>query len=292
MSGVDFLSHSTQNQKMKEALEMALSTASSPSPLLIVGAAGTGKTSLAKWIHQKGRPGKNIRILGARELRDRAQSLFEALSDAREGTLVVEEVDILNEPSQALLMEVLESRHSGSDRCRFIFTSRRDLRALVRGGHFRQDLFYKVTVLTSYLPSLAERLEDLDMLLGFMVDVHSILQGKQGLQISSEALSQLRSWDWPGNIRELENVVERAVTLATSSSIDSFCIRFESPDQVEASDFGPGMSLSEVERRLILQTLELTAQNRTRAAQMLGISIRTLRNKLNEYKDGGVRESL
>jgi two-component system response regulator FlrC len=92
------------------------------------------------------------------------------------------------------------------------------------------------------------------------------------------------TWSWPGNIRELENVLERAVVLAKNSLIQPQDIQLEASTEELDADFAPGMSLSLVEKRLILQTLELTAQNRTRAAQMLGISIRTLRNKLNEYR--------
>ncbi|MBX3039492.1 MAG: sigma-54-dependent Fis family transcriptional regulator [Bdellovibrionaceae bacterium] len=277
---------------MKEALEIGLSTASSPSNLLIVGANGTGKTAFARWIHQTGRLGKPMKSVSAREIRERLQNLTDAMVEAKDGTLILEDVDLLPESAQFALVEALENRGGYQTRCRLICTSRRDLRALVRGGQFRQDLYYKITVMTVVLPSLAERLEDLESLLQFMIEVHSILQGKQGLVMSAEAMSFLRSWDWPGNIREMENVIERAVTLTSGNVIEGSSIRFESTETVEGPEFGPGMSLSEVERRLILQTLELTSQNRTRAAQMLGISIRTLRNKLNEYKEEGTHESL
>jgi two-component system response regulator FlrC len=101
-------------------------------------------------------------------------------------------------------------------------------------------------------------------------------------------MGRLQGWRWPGNLRELENVIERAVLITKDSVINGDSIRFEAESFGLDMDFVPGMSLSEVEKRLILQTLELTAQNRTRAAQVLGISIRTLRNKLNEYREEGV----
>jgi two-component system response regulator FlrC len=122
----------------------------------------------------------------------------------------------------------------------------------------------------------------------FVLEVSQIMHGKSGLSLTADAFNRLNTWNWPGNIRELENVLERAVVLAKSTRIDADAIQFEAVNEDLALDFAPGMSLSEVEKRLILQTLELTAQNRTRAAQMLGISIRTLRNKLNEYREEGV----
>lgn len=292
MSDFDFLSQKVTNPKMIETIEIAISSANSPSHLLIVGKPGTGKTALAKWIHQKGRLGKSFQILTARDVRDRSGLLVESLIENREGTLVLEDIDQLSESSQSLLVETLQKIDSQPGRCRLISTSRRDLRALVRSGQFRQDLYYKITVLQVQLPSLVERGEDLGELVQFLLEVQGILQGKPGLGFTDEAMNQLRSWDWPGNIRELENVVERAVALAHGSQITASAVRFDPTEQIDHNEFGPGMSLSEVEKKLILQTLELTSQNRTRAAQMLGISIRTLRNKLNEYRGEGTHESL
>jgi two-component system response regulator AtoC len=169
-------------------------------------------------------------------------------------------------------------------RPRFISTTRRDLRAMVKADQFRQDLFYKLAVVHLEIPCLEDRREDMQNIVSFILEVTQIMHGRSGLQLSAEAWNRVMSWGWPGNIRELENVLERAVVLAKSSTIQPQDIQLEASTEELNADFAPGMSLSEVEKRLILQTLELTAQNRTRAAQMLGISIRTLRNKLNEYR--------
>ncbi|MCX7977405.1 MAG: sigma-54-dependent Fis family transcriptional regulator, partial [Bdellovibrionaceae bacterium] len=120
----------------------------------------------------------------------------------------------------------------------------------------------------------------------FNINVQSLLQSKPGLSISKEALSKLKSWHWPGNISELECVIERAAALAEKNQITEEHIIFEDVE-ICVDQFGAGMTLSEMEKRLILQTLQITSQNKTKAARMLGISIRTLRNKLNEYRHGG-----
>jgi len=129
---------------------------------------------------------------------------------------------------------------------------------------------------------------DVELLARFFVDVSAHLNGKAPKSLSTAALDKLQSWRWPGNVRELENVIERAVLISAGQEIganeiaisdfEELCVSSEAPQSL-----APGMTISEAERRLIMKTLEYTEQNRTRAAQLLGISIRTLRNKLHEY---------
>lgn len=287
MSGLDFDSIEINHRKMAEVIGTARASASSPAAILIVGGVGTGKTSLARWIHQIGRAGRPLTTVSVRELRDRQPDFATLFKEGRDGSLLIEDVDQSSPQFQAALAEALE-RTPESARPRLICTSRRELRSLARQDVFRQDLYYRITVITLEIPSLEARREDLMPLASFLVDVNGILHGKRNLTLSSSAAEKILGWSWPGNIREMENVIERAVTLADGPSIEAAQIRFDDVESAAAVDFGPGMSLSEVEKRLILQTLELTSQNRTRAAQMLGISIRTLRNKLNEYKEAGV----
>lgn len=272
---------------MREAVEGAREIADRSTPVSIVGAAGTGKTALAKWIHHLGRPGKPFVSISCRERFD-AAALSEKISEARDGTLLIEDIDVADPFVQGLLADQLDQSVQRS--CRWIVTSRKDLRALARQELFRQDLYYKLTVVTLTIPSLADRREDIAELAAFFLDVQGILHGRKELQLSGEAIEKLAAGAWTGNLRELESVLERAVVTSPSGAISADKIRFEETPQAspKGQDFGPGMSLSEVERRLILQTLELTAQNRTKAAQILGISIRTLRNKLNEYRGGEV----
>lgn len=287
MSGLDFDSIEIKHRKMAEVVGTARASAASPASVLIVGGAGTGKTSLARWIHQVARGGRPLVTLNVRELRERTPD-FEALfREGRDGSLLIEDVDLASGSFQAALADALEVTPENR-RPRLICTSRRELRTLARQDAFRQDLYYRLTVITLEIPALEARREDLMPLASFLVEVNGILHGKRGLALGPTAAEKILGWNWPGNIREMENVIERAVTLSVGPVIEAAQIRFDDGEAATAPEFGPGMSLSEVEKRLILQTLELTSQNRTRAAQMLGISIRTLRNKLNEYKEAGV----
>ena len=243
------------------------------------GKGGVGKTSLARYVYTKSRSPR----LYCLDCKNAGGFDFSKIDG---GTLLIEDLDAANSALQAELMRLVE-RTDGS-RPRFISTSRRDLRAMVKQEQFRQDLFYKLAVVHLEMPRLEDRTSDFQNIVNFILEVTQIMHGKSGLRLSAEAYERLRAWNWPGNLRELENVMERAVVLAKNSIIGPESIQFEAVTEEMALDFAPGMSLSEVEKRLIIQTLELTAQNRTRAAQMLGISIRTLRNKLNEYKEEGV----
>lgn len=287
MSGVDFDSIEIRNRKTRESVETARSAASSRANVLIVGRPGTGKTAMARWIHRLGRPSGPLVMIAARDGRERMVDWMARFQESRDGTLLVEDVDLLSMEQQAAFSAALDAVNDGLSP-RIICTSRRELRSLARQDLFRQDLYYRLTVIALELPALEQRREDIGTIARFLVDVNAILHGKIGVSLSDEAEHRLVSWSWSGNIRELENVIERAVTLTPGTVIGASQILFEEAEVEAGADLGPGMSLSEVERRLILQTLELTAQNRTRAAQMLGISIRTLRNKLNEYKEAGV----
>ncbi len=279
MSYFDFDALNIAGKKMSDVKQLALQLAPTQASLLIIGDVGVGKTSLARYIFSQSRS-KRLHILDCKN-----PDSFD-LSKIDGGTLLIEDLDLASSGLQAELVQLIE--RNNPSRPRFISTSRRDLRALVKQDQFRQDLFYKLAVVHLEIPSLEDRTEDFSAIVDFILEVAQIMHGKSGMHLSPEALQRLMSWSWPGNIRELENVVERAVVLEKSTLIGVDSIQFEVMAQEIAMDFAPGMSLSEVEKRLILQTLELTAQNRTRAAQVLGISIRTLRNKLNEYREEGV----
>ncbi len=278
MSYFDFDTVQTNERQMQGVLHLALQMASTQANVLLVGDAGVGKTSLARYIHQKSKRAK-IQVI---ECKSNPQFPVEIPAGA---TLILEDIDQASLSFQSELVKYLELL--SASRARIVSTSRRDLRTLVRQEQFRHDLFYKLAVIHIEIPRLEDRKNDMIAVCDFILDVNQIMHGKKDLRLSAEAYGRLSSWKWPGNIRELENVLERAVILANGFQIEASQIIFESISSEQTSDFAPGMSLSEVEKRLILQTLELTAQNRTRAAQMLGISIRTLRNKLNEYKEEG-----
>jgi two-component system response regulator AtoC len=273
MSYFDFDALHIENAKAREVKQLALQLASTQASLLVVGDAGVGKTSLARYLYTKSKSPR----LYVLECRNPGGFDFSKVDG---GTLIVEDLDSASAHLQTELMKLVQS----PQRPRFISTTRRDIRAMVKTDQFRQDLFYKLAVVHLEIPCLEDRREDMQNIVSFILEVTQIMHGRSGLQLSAEAWNRVMSWGWPGNIRELENVLERAVVLAKSSMIQPQDIQLEASTEELNADFAPGMSLSEVEKRLILQTLELTAQNRTRAAQMLGISIRTLRNKLNEYR--------
>lgn len=279
MSYFDYDALHIEDRRMHEVKQLSLQLAGTQASLLLIGEAGVGKTSLARYIYSKSRSPRLYCL-------DCKNSGGFDFSRVDGGTLLIEDLDCANSVLQAELMKLIE-RTDGS-RPRFISTSRRDLRALVKQEQFRQDLFYKLAVVHLEVPRLEDRSQDFASIVNFILEVSQIMHGKSGLRLTPEAYGRLQAWNWPGNIRELENVLERAVVIAKSTLIGPDAIQFEAEFSDMDLDFAPGMSLSEVEKRLILQTLELTAQNRTRAAQMLGISIRTLRNKLNEYKEEGV----
>ncbi|AHZ83767.1 sigma 54-interacting transcriptional regulator [Bdellovibrio bacteriovorus] len=279
MSYFDFDALHIEDRRMHEVKQLSLQLASTQASLLLVGEAGVGKTSLARYIYTKSRSAR----LYCLDCKNAGGFDFSRVDG---GTLLIEDLDCASVALQNDLMKLVE-RADGT-RPRFISTSRRDLRALVKQEQFRQDLFYKLAVVHLELPRLEDRRQDFQNIVNFILEVSQIMHGKSGLRLTAEGFDRLNTWNWPGNIRELENVLERAVVLAKSSLIGPESIQFEAVVEDMDLDFAPGMSLSEVEKRLIIQTLELTAQNRTRAAQMLGISIRTLRNKLNEYKEAGV----
>lgn len=169
---------------------------------------------------------------------------------------------------------------------RIVATSNRDLKQLVEDGRFREDLFYRLNVIPLQVPPLRSRPLDIEMLAQMFMEISCQENGLGRKSLSAEALDKLKSWKWPGNVRELQNVIERSVLLCADPSIPRDGVLINGYEEmVDENRLRPGMTVSEAEKLLILKTLEHTGQNRTHAAEMLGISIRTLRNKINEYKE-------
>jgi two-component system, response regulator FlrC len=175
---------------------------------------------------------------------------------------------------------------------RVIATTNRDLASLVKAGAFREDLFYRLNVIRLTIPPLRERVGDIPLLADFFCKRYSREFGKEDIRCGEEALQRLCSYQWPGNVRELENSIQRAVALSLGSEIgvEDFPMASSPPDARAVQAGTPaldhadgGTTMREMERLLISSTLEKTGGNRTRAAKLLGISLRTLRNKLNEF---------
>ena len=228
------------------------------------------------------------------------------------GTLLLDEIGEMAPILQAKLLRVLQEKEV--DRIggrapvpidvRVIATTNRDLMSLARQGEFREDLYYRLNVVRLGIPPLRERIGDIPLLVDFFCRRYGSESGRSELKISPDALERLRMHSWPGNVRELENAIQRAAALSAGSVIEgSEIFLIESaklmeqrsvPDvdvqslsssvsSEERLNLSAGMTMREMEKLLICQTLADTGGNRTRAARSLGISLRTLRNKLNEF---------
>lgn len=233
--------------------------------------------------------------------------------EATGGTLLLDEISEMDLRLQAKLLRAIQERlidRVGGSKpipvdIRILATSNRDLAEAVRDGHFREDLLFRLNVVNLRLPPLRERPGDIAALSDFFVKKYSAANGLPTRALSDAAREQLMHAPWPGNVRELENTLHRAVLLASSDIIDPEAILM--PDGSGLTDIAGdsvatqaaqtaesltramvGRTVADVERELILDTLGHCLGNRTHAANILGISIRTLRNKLNQYTDEGI----
>ena len=162
-----------------------------------------------------------------------------------------------------------------------------DLRKAVKEGKFREDLFYRVNVIPFTIPPLRDRKGDIPLLVEHFLKKPGLNNGKKCMKISEKAMSMFLGLDWKGNVRELENIIERARLLGEGEVILPEHLFLDDAETVEKRSIGikAGLSVREMEKALISKTLEEVNNNRTHAAKMLGISIRTLRNKLQEYRE-------
>ena len=217
---------------------------------------------------------------------------------AHKGTLLLDEVTEMTPPLQAKLLRVLQEHEidkvGGREPIpidvRVIATTNRDPKQLIEDGTFREDLYYRLNVIPIKLPPLRERMEDLPVLAEHFMNKHSRENGKKISSIAPETLTLLNKYQWRGNVRELENIIERSVLICRGDAIEPSNLFMEDGETAPASGEGNALgnfrgTIYEMERELIFKTLEETGNNKTKAADILGISIRTLRNKLNEYKE-------
>ncbi|HET6970499.1 MAG TPA: sigma-54 dependent transcriptional regulator [Phenylobacterium sp.] len=234
--------------------------------------------------------------------------------EANGGTLLLDEISEMDGRLQAKLLRAIQEREI--DRVggakpvrvdiRILATSNRDLAQAVKDGTFREDLLYRLNVVNLRLPPLRERPGDVVAMAEFFVKKYAAANGVAEKPLSQEAKRRLAAHRWPGNVRELENAMHRAVLLSVGAEIDENAIRL--PDGQPLAPADPmartaqaaavaaetasrsfvGQTVAEMEQTLILETLEHCFGNRTHAANILGISIRTLRNKLKEYTEAGV----
>ncbi len=308
----------TEDKEMEKILELAKSVADSKATILIQGESGTGKEILARYIHQTSSRSNNPFVavncaavpdtLLESELFGYEKGAFTgAITQkmgkfelANGGTILLDEVSEMPPNLQAKLLRVLQeyeidklgsSGEPVSLDIRVIATTNRDLKKAVVDGNFREDLFYRLNVIPITLPPLRDRKEDIKPLTEHFINKHSERNNREVSDISDKALETLINNNWKGNIRELENTIERAVLLCQNSTIKPEHISIESAmfckpeNQIEEEcSLQPGTTLEEMEKELILRTLKDVAGNRTKAADMLGVSVRTIRNKLTQYK--------
>ena len=206
-------------------------------------------------------------------------------------TLLFAEIWKLSPACQIKLLELIQA---GVD-IRILATSSRSISNLVKAGDFKEELYYRLNVVNIKVPNLESRIGEVEFLANSFVRKWGKVHGRE-LSLSSEAVLLLNSHRWPGNIRELESTCERAVLLSTGNEVRARDIQIQAaPESRQASSAGndsawkPGKTLDEIERNVILEALKHFDSNRTHTAKALGISIRTLRNKLAEFRVMGIK---
>ena len=331
---------------MEHVFSLAKDVADSEATVLITGESGTGKEVLARFIHEHSNHSNGPFIavncaaipdnLIESELFGYEKGAFTGAVNkkigkfeaADGGTILLDEIGEIPIHLQAKLLRVLQEREverlgalkPSKINTRILATTNRNLKTMSEEGTFREDLYYRLNVISMELPPLRDRKEDVSDLSTFFIKKYSEINKKPVKPLSKDALSALQKYEWPGNVRELEHTIERAVVLSKTTEIaanDLFLhgitiagFKSEPKEKVletketikqieEISsdtdnkqdsmvDHSIGRTIADVEQELILKTLKDVSGNRTKAAEILGITVRTLRNKLNEYRDAGI----
>jgi two-component system response regulator HydG len=318
----DFSKIIGKSKRMRDLFENLSLIAPSDATILIYGESGTGKELVANAIHQNSPRAQKpfIKVSCAAlpetllesELFGHERGAFTGalarkagrfqLADG--GTLFLDEVNVMSSTTQVKLLRVLQEREFeplGSTKTihvdiRLITATNKELEVEVKEGRFREDLFYRLNVVPIHLPPLRDRKEDIPLLADHFFKLFQEKNKKSIQGILPKTLDTLMRYDWPGNIRELENVMERAILLCRGEYLSPQDL----PPPFQEEQIGeqpivsipPGMTLEALEKEAIIQTLEETGGNRTQTAQILGISRKTLQNKLKEYgfEEKGVTE--
>ncbi len=309
----------TQDPGFQRVISIAERASSGVSSVLIQGESGTGKEMLARFIHAKSpRKEKPFVAVNCAAL---PESLLESemfghekgaftgavsrrvgkFEQAQGGTLLLDEIAEMDVHLQAKLLRVLQEktidRLGGKEPVavdvRVVATTNRRILSYIEEGKFREDLYYRLNVIPLNVPPLRDRPEDIPVLVEHFIKKYNAISNNNIHSISKEVYETLGRLAWRGNVRELENAIERAVVLADGPELLVEHLLLEeapvqgpgaAPAPEAGADALAGHTVHEMERRLILSTMKKVSENRTRAADMLGISIRTLRNKLKEYE--------
>jgi len=305
---------------MQEVMRIVEMAAPSSASVLITGETGAGKEIVARTIHRlsprAGGPFVAINCsaipetLMESEIFGHERGAFTGAAERRigcfeladSGTLLLDEIGEMPAPTQAKLLRVLEDRkvrRLGSKTetpvdVRVVAATNKDPEQAVGNGQLRQDLYFRLNVFHIHLPPLREHKEDIPLLVEHILRDVNVKHGRHVRGIGAEVMDIFMGHTWPGNIRELRNALERATIMCEKELITRACLPSEfgkmaakGPSDLSTIKFPVGTTVDAMERELILQTLSATGNNKTRAAELLGISLKTLHNKLKEY--GGDR---
>jgi two-component system response regulator HydG len=310
----DFSNIIGRSPSMTQLFETVALVAPSEATALIVGESGTGKELIANAIHQNS-PRKDLPFIKVNcaalpetllesELFGHVKGAFTGATTRKQGrfqlahnsSIFLDEIAEMAPATQAKILRVLQEREFepvGSTQTikvdtRVIVATNKNLEKEIQEGRFREDLYYRLNVVTVEVPPLRQRREDIPLLADFFLKHYAEKNRRLIKGFTPRATDLLMRYDWPGNVRELENIIERAVIMARGEMITplEFPIDQQNLDEElkeSRIDLTPGRSLKEVEKVMILRTLEEVGGNRTHAARILGISRRTLQLKLKEY---------
>ena len=305
-----------KSEPMKRVFEMVETMAPSRATVLISGESGTGKELIARAIHVRSprKEGSFIKVncaalpgtLMESELFGHEKGAFTGairqnrgrFELAHEGTILLDEIGEVDPALQVKILRVLQEREferlgSGTPLkvdVRVIATTNRDPKVLVEEGKLRSDLFYRLNVLSIHLPPLRARRDDIPLLVHHFIHKYNEENDRAILGCSRPALEKILAYDWPGNVRELENAIERAVIISHTRELQPedlplglTVLPTEPDERARVSPTHPASSLEDAERVMIFKALEACGGNRSKSAKALGISSRTLRNKLHKY---------
>jgi DNA-binding NtrC family response regulator len=304
--------NSPKMRKIYQVIEQAAPTTAS---VLIIGESGTGKELVAQTIHQLSPRAEAPFVaincaaipetLLESEIFGHERGAFTGAIDRRagcfeladRGTLFLDEIAEMVPVTQVKLLRVLQERKfrrlggrvEQEVDVRVLAATNMDPVGAMSQGKLRDDLYYRLNVFTIDLPPLRERKDDIGLIIQALLEEFNTRDRRNVKEVGADAMRLLQLYDWPGNVRELRNVIERATILARGELIEAQHLpRFGPPTRPAEPTSGvtiaPGMTVDEAERKLILATLEAAGNNKTRAAEMLGISLKTLHNKLNRMK--------
>jgi len=304
----------TKDREMNRLLQEAKEIADSLASIFIQGESGTGKELFARHIHHNSSRRNRAFVpincaalpenLLESELFGHEKGSFTGaitkklgkFEIANHGTILLDEISEMDIQLQSKLLRVLQEKEIDKVGgispvpidVRVIATTNRDIENMIEEGSFREDLYYRLNVIPFHLPPLRRRRNDIPLLANYFIEKYNRIDKRSVKELTEEAVQLLMQKQWRGNVRELENVMERAILMCKGDLIDKDGLFITERDRQPENTGGTFMhtiSLREMEKKAIFHTLDQTNGNRTHAAEILGISVRTLRNKLNEYRN-------